>query len=290
MNNSGRKNMEEFVKKYIPKRIWSPINHVIATIINELIHFRLLSYKKVLGNKIYLQKHSFVSRCLVRRGIHEETLTKFAINAIKKGDVVLDVGANIGYYTLIFAKIVGENGHVFAFEPEPSNFDLLKKNVMVNNYRNTSLEKIAISNKNGNTKLYLNKANAGEHRIYLSNTAKNNFLNVEMKTLDEYFKNNSIRDKISFIKMDVEGSEIGVIKGMNSILENKKLTIMLEFDPVQIKNYGASPEELLNILANQGFSFSYEDKQKCSLEKCKMNDLLKFVKNSEPTNLVCTKN
>ncbi len=282
--------MEEFVKKYIPKRIWSPINHVIDKIINELIHFRLLSYKKVLGNKIYLQKHSFVSKCLVRRGIHEETLTKFVINEIKKGDVVLDVGANIGYYTLIFAKIVGENGHVFAFEPEPSNFNLLKKNVMVNNYRNVSLEKIVISNKNGNTKLYLSKTNAGSHRIYLSNTVKNNFINVEMKTLDEYFKNNSIRDKISFIKMDVEGSEIGVIKGMNSILENKKLTVMLEFDPRQIKNYGASPEDLLNILANHGFSFSYEDKQKCRLEKCKMNDLLKFVKNSEYTILICTKN
>ena len=298
--------MGTFAKKHIPKRIGDPINQVFDNgrsikknpikrniinrdNINELINYRLLSYKKVLGNKMYLQKPSFLSKSLARRGIYEETLTKVVMNEIKKGDVVLDLGANIGYYTLIIAKIVGENGHVFAFEPEPSNFDLLKKNVTVNNYRNVSLEKIVISNKNGNVRLYLSKANTGEHRIYLSNPGKNNFINVEMKTLDEYFKNNSIIDKISFIKMDVEGSEIGAIKGMNSILENKKLTIMLEFDPRQIQNYGASPEDLLNILDKHGFDFSHEDKQKCRLEKVKMSYLLKFVENLQPTNLVCTK-
>lgn len=67
---------------------------------------------------------------------HEEFETEIFKKEIKKGDTVLDLGAHIGYYTLLAAKLVGEKGKVFAFEPEPTNFALLKKNIKINNYQN----------------------------------------------------------------------------------------------------------------------------------------------------------
>lgn len=67
---------------------------------------------------------------------HEEFETEIFKKEIKKGDTVLDLGAHIGYYTLLAAKLVGEKGKVFAFEPEPTNFALLKKNIKINNHQN----------------------------------------------------------------------------------------------------------------------------------------------------------
>ena len=91
----------------------------------------------VMGNKMFLDPQD--SLLLSINGIYEEFETELVSKEISKNDVVVDIGANIGYYTLIFAKLVGENGKVFAFEPDPSNFALLKKNVELNGFRNVVL-------------------------------------------------------------------------------------------------------------------------------------------------------
>jgi len=95
----------------------------------------------VMGHKMYLAQNRYVSKQLVRHGIHEKNETNLVKSKIKEGEIVVDIGANIGYYTLIFAKLVGTSGKVFAFEPEPHNFHLLQKNLKANSYQNVTIEK-----------------------------------------------------------------------------------------------------------------------------------------------------
>ena len=96
---------------------------------------------------------------------HEQFETEVFKKEIEKGDTVLDLGSHIGYYTLIAAELVGEKGKVFAFEPEPTNFVLLKKNIKINNYQNVIPVQKAVSNKNGKGRLYL-KEKKTQNRIY----------------------------------------------------------------------------------------------------------------------------
>ena len=85
---------------------------------------------------------------------------------VKEGNNVIDIGANIGYFTLLFAKLVGPNGKVFAFEPDPTNFSILKKNIEENNYDNVILSQKAISDKTETTKLFLCKFSNGMQNVF----------------------------------------------------------------------------------------------------------------------------
>jgi FkbM family methyltransferase len=147
-----------------------------------------IAFTRVKGHNmgIYLTNNE-ISNTLFIYGFYEENETEMFEKIIKAGDTVLDISANIGYYTLIFAKLVGKNGRVFAFEPEPTNFALLKRNVRMNSYNNVVLEQKAVSNKTGKVKLYISE-NPGLHRIYNSYDGRK-FIEVEAICLDDYFKN-----------------------------------------------------------------------------------------------------
>ncbi|CEG11098.1 Methyltransferase FkbM (fragment) [groundwater metagenome] len=119
----------------------------------------------VKGNKMYIDPKRDPVIALYDIGGYENAETQLFESRIKEGDVVLDIGANIGYYTLIAAKLVGVNGKVYAFEPDPTNFSFLKKSVEINNYKNVICEQKAVSNENGKVKLFLHKFITGAHTI-----------------------------------------------------------------------------------------------------------------------------
>jgi FkbM family methyltransferase len=233
---------------------------------------------------IYLTNNE-ISNTLFIYGFYEENETEMFEKIIKAGDTVLDIGANIGYYTLIFAKLVGKNGRVFAFEPEPTNFTLLRRNIRINSYDNVVLEQKAVSNKTGKVKLYISE-NPGLHRIYDSYDGRK-FIEVEAICLDDYFKN---YDKnIDVIKMDIEGSEFGAVQGMTSLLKkNKNVKIVTEFLPSGLRQFGIKPEEYIELLIKCGFDFLYNIKRKRIL---KNEDIAKLPTEyaSSETNLLCMK-
>lgn len=118
-------------------------NFYPVKVINSFIISHLKSnFAEVQGHKMFLDSKD--SLRLSIHGIYEPLETELAKKEVKKGNVVLDIGANIGYYTLIFAKLVGEDGKVFAFEPDPTNFALLKKNVEMNGYKNVMFVQKAV--------------------------------------------------------------------------------------------------------------------------------------------------
>lgn len=189
------------------------------------------------------------------RGQWEPTETSLFVRSVKKGDTVVDVGANVGYYTLIAAKIVGDEGRVYAFEPDPESFALLEANVRLNGLTNVVLEQKALSNEPGRLKLFLGEKNRGDHRIYQPREGpKRDFVEVEAVTLDDYF--NGYDGDIDFIKIDTQGAEGVIFEGLTGIAKkNKGLRFVIEWWPYGMDSMGYESGRLVSLITSLGFHF-----------------------------------
>lgn len=249
-------------------------------------------FAMVQGHKMYLDKNDSLN--LAMNGTYGEFETDLVKNEISSGDVVIDIGGHIGYFTLIFAKLVGSEGRVFAFEPEPTNFEILCKNVEVNGYQNVVLEQKAASDKNGTCELFVGQRSSGANRIYQPKKTKTQrFRSVMADTirLDDYFSNSDLKNKIKFIKMDIEGAELLALKGMRDILQNNKaLTIFTEFIKDALEDAGTDPKEMLNFLKKEGFEIYLVDEQKAMISPVDVTELLTSKSFEKRTiNLLCKK-
>jgi len=220
---------------------------------------------EVQGSKMWVDPkgaHSGILRTLeayAKNLVHEKSTTKLFKKIIKEGDVVVDVGANIGYFTLLAARLVGPKGKVFSFEPEPLNFRYLTKNIELNNYSQVFAYQMAVSNKNGKTKLYLCDYDSGHHTINKYEGVKaysrgrptrKHSVEIETVVLDDFLKEKT--NHIDVVKIDVEGAELLVIKGMEEILKkNRNIKILLEFFPLLLRKMESSPEELIKMLSQK---------------------------------------
>ena len=244
------------------------------------------------GEKMYLDEVDAL--CLSINGIHEKMLTNLIKKEIHSGDVVLDIGAHIGYYTLQFANLVGPTGKVYAFEPEPKNFELLKKNVQINKHDNVVLIQKIVSDKDGIVEFFISKFDSIGNKLFKSNgehETKEYAIKIESTTLDEYFKDS--KEKIDFIKMDIQGGEGKAILGMKNLLkENKNLKIVQEWWPDGLKQNHTNPEDHLKFLRHIGYKFYEIDSSiKKDILPTTIEQLLEKYPNSliEDINLFCKK-
>jgi len=146
---------------------------------------------------------------------------------------------------------LGSIGKVYAFEPDPINFRLLRANVEANGYKNVVLEQKAISSRECEAILHLSPGNLGDHRLYDSFDDRHTIL-VAAIALDDYFENRE--REIDFVKMDIQGSEPGAFSGMTSLIENScNLKIATEFWPAGLQRFGISGGDYLDMLENSGF-------------------------------------
>jgi len=263
--------------------------------IRKVKHYSLSNlqtdYAEVFGNKLFLSKKG-LALSISHYGTYEELESKIMEEKIEMGNIVVDVGANIGLHTLNMARIVGNTGQVFAFEPDPSNFEILKKNVKINNYKNIILEQKAVGDKHGRTTLYQSD-HPGKHRIFPQTEQAKSQVQVELTNLDNYFDSDMI-DKINFIKIDVEGLEFSVLKGMKNILKNsKKIKILFEFMPENTMEVGFTPIELLNYLTSNDFKlYCMDNKTKKLLHVSNNEEIVKLCSTTDNTisrNLFCEK-
>ena len=243
----------------------------LRRLVSPIVNFFKPEYMMVGTNKMYIDKNDrVVSAKLLLDGVWEEYETEMFKNHLKSGDIVLDIGANIGYHTLIAAEIVGKSGKVYAFEPEPRNFALLKKNVEANNYKNVILINKALANKSGRFKLYLsNEDNFGDFRIFDSQDNRK-YVEVEMATLDD-----CKIPKVDVIKMDVQGAEVLVLKGAKKTLaKQKRLRMFTEFWPKALKLAGSSARGYLDILRRNKFEIYEIDGLAKRVKKTTIKSLL----------------
>jgi FkbM family methyltransferase len=205
---------------------------------------------------------------------------------LKEGDTVIDVGAFIGYYTLIFAKLVGKDGLVYAFEPDPENFALLRKNVEINEYKNVVLIQKAVADFTGKTRLYLSKENKGDHRIYDLGDGRDS-IEIEVTRLDDCIG----AVPVNLVKIDAEGAEVRVLKGMQSLLEKSvRLSMMIECFPSALERFGDSVTELLNLLGKQGLLTYNINVCRKELERLSFDFFQRYTaEHNNHTNLLCVR-
>lgn len=199
--------------------------------------------------------------------------------------VVVDLGANVGYYTLLAAEKVGQTGRVFAFEPDPFCYGLLEKNVEINRFANVIAVNKAVSGSSGKAWLFLEAKNKGGHRLYVSQEAGHS-IPVEVTSLDEYFRDGNSR--VHLIKMDIQGAEMAALRGMRRIMEaNEDLAIIVEFWPVGIERFGDAPADFVHTLLGYGFRFHAIKTDGWGLEAIEGSSLLERCEGE--THLLCEK-
>jgi len=160
-------------------------------------------------------------------GDHEPWLQEFLKKELKKGFCFYDIGAHKGFFTIIASVIVGENGKVVAFEPDPRNHIFLKRNVEINKIKNVFLVKKALFSYEGKINFSLSNffSNWTESKILNSVEIPfkkaNNLIEVECTTLDKFISENK-NFYPNLIKIDVEGAEIEILKGASETLKNIK--------------------------------------------------------------------
>ncbi len=172
---------------------------------------------------------------------------------LKSGENMIDVGANIGTLTLASATAVGKNGKVFSFEPHPKIYQFLLKNIELNKIKNIQSYNIAVSNKN-ETVFFSDMISDDQNKVLQNNCG----IKIEAKTLDyfEFYKN-----RISLLKIDVEGYELLVLQGGETTIEHTDC-IYLEMIESSYHEFGYSSGDILNFLSVHGFEiFIIKDKQ-----------------------------
>jgi FkbM family methyltransferase len=240
----------------------------------------------VLGHRMHLDATDRGE--LAIHGVYEPLTTDLVRAELRPGDVVLDIGANIGYYTLIFAKGVGPAGRVVAFEPEPGNFNLLEENVAANAYHNVTLARLAVSDRAGRARLYLDADNAGDCRMYDSHDHRP-AVDVETVRLDDHL---AWLDRIDLIKMDIQGAEPAALRGMRGLLErHRRARLLVEFWPYGLRLFGADAKEFLDTLCDAGFALWNLNERRGEMARTGVAELLVEYPPTldAATNLFCTR-
>lgn len=211
----------------------------------QLYRIGELTYKKIyaLYKPVYFlwKKH------------RDRELIKFLKEHIKPGMTVVDIGANIGFYTVLFSKMVGEKGQVHAFEPDKLNFKHLVSNTR--KLKNVVINNAAVSDKTGKIKLYQFGSNV-EHKTYDNGEGKS-YIEIDCVSLNDYFKKG---ESIGLIKTDTEGYDYFVVNGMKELIKKQKqIALVTEFWPWGLAKAGVSPEMYVSQLKEIGFDITFAD-------------------------------
>jgi len=227
----------------------------------------------------FIMKKGRTTRYSILTGmLNDPSITHLIKHEVKSGMKVFDVGSNIGETTCLFSKQVGNSGHVYAFEPDPSLFKILKENIKLNNLQNVSLYPLAISDQKSIGSLCINKIQDGDNRLN-SKTMDSNSVKVEIITIDDFCTDNNILP--DFIKLDIQGSEPNALRGMKQIvLKNPNIKLLTEFYPSAITDIGSSPKFFLEKLQEMGFLIKQVTKNKNKLQSASTEKLLKLEGNN----------
>ncbi|MCX8000416.1 MAG: FkbM family methyltransferase, partial [Leptospiraceae bacterium] len=222
-------------------------------------------------NYVYKLKfiHLYIFFYIIYKNISEHKEIQLLKQHITKDSIVIDAGANIGFYTLIFSNLVGKNGKVIAFEPDSKNFEILQKRCL--SRKNVLLVQAALSDKTGSLDFYLSDELNVDHRAYPTEENRKK-ITVKAYSLDDFLQEHNIT-KVNFIKTDLQGFDPIAIRGMKETIKSNLSHIKLfcEFWPYGMKQAGLSPQEwleemkALGLKTNSKYEFKYEKEYYTSL-------------------------
>lgn len=171
-----------------------------------------------------------------------------------KSGHILDVGANIGYCSALFAQVVDPGRSVFAFEPEPFNVSLLERVIRSRADGRVVPVQAAVGASDGEIALQLNPRHHGDHRVAIGVASGKDYVTVPLVSLDRFLESHDAAAPVSFIKIDVQGYEQAVCQGAEQTLRrNPECSVVLEYMPSAMEALGFRPGDLLDWFTHRGY-------------------------------------
>lgn len=164
---------------------------------------------------------------------------------ISRGETVVDIGAHVGYYTLLASRAVGRRGHVVAFEPQPGNAALLRANVARNGARNVRVIEAAAWSEPTRLTLRCDPANSGDNRI--ARDSDSDAVSVTGVRVD------SVIDRANVIKIDAQGTDHVALRGLSGLVALGRTTALVEFWPHGVRAFGDDPLAVIEEYRSLGY-------------------------------------
>ena len=210
------------------------------------------------GARLLVNTADVIGRCICFFGVWEPSVSDYIAGALKPGDIFIDVGANIGYYTVLAAKRVGDTGRVYAIEASPTISRTLARNVAANTLSNVVLENVAVVAEAGPIPIYLHDtSNVGHSTVIASVAGQEHRLEatVEGLPLVDIVPADALR-QARLVKIDVEGAEWLVLQGLKGALGTlpDRCEVLMEINARAVAETGGSVEAIIAAFRDAGFS------------------------------------
>lgn len=208
------------------------------------------------GYMMQLDLEDMVQESIFFFGFYEKPLATYFISQLSEGMVFVDVGAHVGQYTLLASKEVGPTGHVYSFEPHPTNFEALSYNVRLNEFTNVSLYNAALADSLLECELFINAADAGRrnrgtHSLRVQKDwSRSAAIPIRAMRLDDVL---GYVTRLDVLKIDVEGAELLVLKGAEKLLARFRPIIAFESAEESTASFGHSTTDAKRLLAERGY-------------------------------------
>ena len=233
----------------------------------------ILHYKNGTAFNISMNKSS-ISKSLVFQNDYEFNETSIVKQLIKPGSNVIDIGANFGWYSVLFSQLVGVSGKVFSFEPIPETYEELNSNVKLNSCKNIKTFNFALGNEERSVNFGVPEFDGSSGCVSQFIKCKKQ-VQISMRKLDEIIEEQNITN-IDFIKADIEGGELNMLLGSEKILNKFKPDIMIEIVDMHCDRFGYAPIDIYQYLLSKGYNGLFIGNEYTKVKTdIKINDLIK---------------
>lgn len=207
------------------------------------------------SNRVYIHRHDLeVDRgdsLALAKGRYEPDESNFYRSHVKPGDFVIEAGANVGVFTCLLARLVGPDGSVETYEPDPELRRILEGNLARNGYRNVRVHAAAVADEPGEMTFFRNEGNQGDNRLFTHDGKDGATFPVRAVALDDDLAD---RPQVDLLKMDIQGAEVLALRGLRKTLADRPpRTIMMEFWPYGIAGMGGDPRAMIEELVGFGY-------------------------------------
>lgn len=215
-------------------------------------------YTKKLSGKFYMQLNptEHIQQQLFWYGNYEKELGDLISRVLKPGDLFLDIGANIGYFSLL-ASAKEPLCKIIAFEPAPNIYKKLEENISLNNFKNIRIVNAAAGEVSGENDLFISGPdNLGMSSFKQPENFSGEIEKVKTVSIDDWVRVSGLH-KLDLVKIDIEGSELSALKGMKTVLANFKPLLLIEINPETLAMFSLKATDIFYYLNQFNFS-AYE--------------------------------
>jgi FkbM family methyltransferase len=216
-------------------------------------------YRKRLPNGTFMMVNpsEHMQQQLFWYGYYEPAVVSVLEKNVQPDWVILDIGAHIGYFTLLAAKLAPQ-GKVFAFEPVNGLFQKLEHHLKDNNLQNVTAINAAVSAIESTTTIYVSDdENTGMSSLQQPENFSGKTESIKTISIDSWFQ----QDRLNLVKIDVEGNELNVLKGMRQTIEKYKPALIIEVNPATLAYFKLTPADIFNYMQGLGYSNHQIDKE-----------------------------